>query len=204
MNQPVTRDMTIGNIVEKYPQTAEVLLGFGLQCVGCAVNPYETLEQGAVGHGMSEESLQTLLEEVNLVVTKKPSYELNPAGITLSPNAIDTLQAMIEADGKEGFGLKVEATKTGDALDYYLDLVAEPEGEERAMEWEGVTMFVSPATLELMNPSVIDYQVLPTGEGFKIVSLKEEELCPCNKPMSQCNCKGEKGGKGCCGGNCGC
>src|SRR3989338_5214633 len=92
--KPVKLDMTIGDVVEKYPETAEVMLGYGLHCVGCAVNPYETIEQGAMGHGMSKETIDSLLADINLAVTKQPDYPLNPEGITLSPRAIETLQVI--------------------------------------------------------------------------------------------------------------
>ncbi len=196
--------MTIGTVVKEYPQTAEVLLSYGLQCVGCAVNPFETIEQGALGHGMQKESIESLIDELNLVVTKKPDYELNPEGITLSPNAIDALEAIAETEGQQGFGLKVEATKHGKALEYFLDLVAEPEGEEKTMEWQGWKIFITDKSLSLMKPSLVDFVSMPSGEGFKIISLREEESCPCGKAMSDCHCKGEKKEDGCCGGGCGC
>jgi iron-sulfur cluster assembly accessory protein len=200
--QPITPDMTIGTIIEKYPQTTEVLLGYGLHCVGCAVNPYETLEQGALGHGMTKETIDSMLSEVNLVVTKKPDYLLNQDGITLSPNAVDTLQAMMEADGKSGFGLKVSATKEGKSLDYYLDIVEAAEEGEKTLEWEGIKIFIDEKSLRLMSPSVIDYQTLTNSEGFKIISLKEaEETCKCGKPLDQCGCKN---GEGCACGKGGC
>lgn len=212
--QPITQEMTIGQIIEKYPQTTEVLLGYGLQCVGCAVNPYETLEQGALGHGMSQDSLQSLLEEANMVVTKQAPYEMNPDGITLAPNAVDTLEAMMESDGKQGHGLKVDAKKEGEGLNYFLDIVEQPEEGDLSLEWDGVKIFINQSSLDLMNPSVIDFVTMPGGEGFKVIALKEEERkCKCNKPLSECGCaNGEecKGKKeepketGCCGGNCGC
>lgn len=201
--RPINSDMTIGTVVKEHPETAEVLLSYGLQCVGCAVNPYETIEQGAMGHGMQKETIESLVDELNLVVTKKPDYELNPAGITLSPNALDALEAIAETEGQKGFGLKVEATKHGKNLDYFLDLVEKPEGEEKTLEWQGWNIFVTDKSLSLMKPSVIDFVTLPSGEGFKIISLREEESCPCGKPISECGCKG-KPKEGGCGGACSC
>lgn len=202
METPITKEMTIGKIIELYPQVTDTLLGYGLHCVGCSVNPYETLEQGILGHGMEEDTMQSLLDEVNMVVTKKAPYEMNPDGITISPNAVDAIETMLAEDGKEGFGLKIEATKTDNGLDYYLDLTAEAEENEETKEWQGIQYFISKESLDLMKPSVIDYISMPSGEGFKIIDLSEEERCPCDKPMSECNCEGERGGDGCCGGNC--
>lgn len=212
--QPITSDMTIGTVIEKYPQTTEVLLGYGLQCVGCAVNPYETIEQGVLGHGMSKDSLQSLLEEANMVVTKKAPYEMNPEGITLSPNAIDTLMAMMEAEGKKDHGLKVDAQKEDGGLNYFLDIVESGEEGDKELLWEGVKIYVNEPSLKLMAPSVIDYVHMAGGEGFKIIALKEEEAtCKCNKPLSECGCANGKECKGekkeekvqtGCGGNCAC
>lgn len=201
--QPVSPNMTIGDVVQKYPQLADVLLSYGLHCVGCAVNPYETLEQGALGHGMSKEMIEGMIDELNIVITKKPEFDLNPEGVTISPRALDTLQAIAESDykGKE-IGLKVKASKADMGLEYFLDFTEKKEDGDKELEWEGVKMFVDPDSLALMTPSIIDYMTTLQGEGFKIIPLKtEEETCPCGKPLSQCGCEN---GKGCACGDGGC
>lgn len=175
LEKPVKLDMTIGDVVEKFPDSAEVMLGYGLHCVGCAVNPYETIEQGAMGHGMSKETIEQMLSDINLAVTKQPDYPLNPEGITLSPRAVDTLEIIAETDKKQGSGLKIKATKTEHGLDYFLDLVDKSEAGDLTMEWDGMKMFIDKESLALMNPSLIDYVKLPEGEGFKVLSLKPSE-----------------------------
>ena len=63
--QSITKDMTMGEIIEKFPFASEVMLSYGLHCVGCHVNPYESLENGALGHGMSDEEVNSMLQELN-------------------------------------------------------------------------------------------------------------------------------------------
>lgn len=63
--QYINKDMTMGEIVTKYPETIPVILSHGLHCIGCHVSPYESIEQGSLGHGMSEEEFESLLKEVN-------------------------------------------------------------------------------------------------------------------------------------------
>ena len=53
----ITKDMPIGEVVQKYPQTAQVFLSHGLMCLGCAVARYENVEQGAWAHGIDVEAL---------------------------------------------------------------------------------------------------------------------------------------------------
>ena len=61
----ISKDMPIGEVVEKYPQTVEVFLRHGLMCFGCAVARFENLEQGAMAHGIS---VELLLKDLNAAV----------------------------------------------------------------------------------------------------------------------------------------
>lgn len=64
----ITRDMTLGDIISRYPETAEVMMKKGLHCVGCHVAAFETLEQGAKAHGMSDKDIESMLKEMNNLI----------------------------------------------------------------------------------------------------------------------------------------
>ncbi len=68
----VTKDMAIGEVVQKYPETAMVLMKHGMHCVGCHVAAHESIEQGCKGHGMSDADVETTVKEMNEVIKKKP------------------------------------------------------------------------------------------------------------------------------------
>ena len=68
---PITRDMTLGELVEKYPQAVEVMLKRGMHCIGCHMAAWETIEQGAAGHGITGKKLEKLLKEMNDAVSGK-------------------------------------------------------------------------------------------------------------------------------------
>jgi hybrid cluster-associated redox disulfide protein len=55
----IEKSMTIGEVVQKYPQTIEVFLKHGLMCFGCAIARYENVEQGAMAHGIDVDALIT-------------------------------------------------------------------------------------------------------------------------------------------------
>ncbi|MCL6472288.1 MAG: DUF1858 domain-containing protein [Firmicutes bacterium] len=61
----ITKDMTIAECVEQYPETVEVFLRHGLACFGCAVSQFENIEQGAALHGLDPNDL---VAELNAVV----------------------------------------------------------------------------------------------------------------------------------------
>ncbi len=55
--QKITKDMTISEVVKKYPQTIEVFFDYGLYCVGCFAADFDTIESGAKVHGVNVEHL---------------------------------------------------------------------------------------------------------------------------------------------------
>ena len=63
--EKITRDMTMGYIVKEYPQAAEIFQRYGMGCLSCPTAQLESLEKGAMLHGLDVEAL---LEELNKVV----------------------------------------------------------------------------------------------------------------------------------------
>lgn len=61
----VTKDMLIGDIIKNYPGAIDVLLKAGMNCIGCHVATWETLEQAAQAHKLDVEELLKNLNEVN-------------------------------------------------------------------------------------------------------------------------------------------
>lgn len=63
----ITKNILMGDLVSKYPQTSEVLMKHGLHCIGCMLSPYESLEAGVAVHGIP---LKPLLKELNQFIKK--------------------------------------------------------------------------------------------------------------------------------------
>ncbi|MCB2294613.1 DUF1858 domain-containing protein [Clostridium algoriphilum] len=57
----ITKDMTIGEVVRQSPESVQVLMNFGMGCVGCPSAQAETLEEAAMVHGLNLEELMTAL-----------------------------------------------------------------------------------------------------------------------------------------------
>lgn len=60
----VTKDMLIGELIRKNPESAEVLLRFGMGCVGCPSSQMESLEEAAMVHGLDLNRLMDALDEL--------------------------------------------------------------------------------------------------------------------------------------------
>ena len=64
----IKKDMPIGEVVQKYPGTAEVMFRYGMHCIGCHVAAFETVEQGALAHGID---VDKFMEDLNKAAKKK-------------------------------------------------------------------------------------------------------------------------------------
>ena len=69
--QFVKRDMLLGDCVQKYPEAAFVMMHYGLHCVGCHVAAYETIEQGAMAHGLDDAMIDKMVKEINELIGKE-------------------------------------------------------------------------------------------------------------------------------------
>ena len=53
----ITKDMTIGEVVKADSTKADILMSFGMGCVGCPSAQAETIEEAAMVHGLNLDEL---------------------------------------------------------------------------------------------------------------------------------------------------
>ena len=56
------KDTKIGELLEKAPEKAEILLQMGMHCLGCPASQAETLEEACEVHGID---VNAVLEKLN-------------------------------------------------------------------------------------------------------------------------------------------
>jgi len=64
----IKKDANIANLVFAHPEVADVLLDYGLHCVGCFASAFDTIEDGAKVHQMSDEEIEEMMERIQEVV----------------------------------------------------------------------------------------------------------------------------------------
>ena len=65
---PITKDIGINELIERNPEVIPLLMAYGLHCVGCSFSEFDTLENGARLHGMDDEVLQMMIDDINRVI----------------------------------------------------------------------------------------------------------------------------------------
>ncbi len=64
----ITKDMTIEEVVDQYPESMMVFMKHGLHGVGCHVSAFESIEEGAVAHGIN---VDALVDDLNKIAQAK-------------------------------------------------------------------------------------------------------------------------------------
>lgn len=175
--QLITKDMTIGDVVAKYPRTANIMMSHGLNCIGCSVNPYETIENGALGHGMPQEELDSMIEEVNKVASapERPKDQ-----ILFTERAVNKVKELAVSENKIDQALRVEVKPQGcNDWQYFMDFAATAGEGEKEKTITGLKVYISDASEKALLGGEIDYLVTPEGEGFKIDNPNKPSVCEC-------------------------
>ncbi len=67
----ITKEMTIEEVVTEFPETMMVFMRHGLHCVGCHVSAFESIEEGAMAHGINVDALVSDLNKVTSMRKQK-------------------------------------------------------------------------------------------------------------------------------------
>lgn len=64
----IKKDMSIIEVVQNHPESAQVFAKYGMGCVGCAAARFENIEQGAKAHGFDDKKIDEMLAEMNELI----------------------------------------------------------------------------------------------------------------------------------------
>ncbi len=65
ITEKITKEMTLGEIIEKYPETAPLFMNYGLHCLGCTGALFETLAEAVKIHQID---LNKFLKDLNQAI----------------------------------------------------------------------------------------------------------------------------------------
>jgi len=178
----ISPDMTIAEILSKYPQKsqklAQAITNAGLHCVGCNAATWETLEAGMLGHGMSMDAVQSLTKKLNAILAE----EIDLSTISLTPRGAKKFQEIAAEEGMPGCALRFGDSAGGcGGFEYVLDFSEEVEADDQVFESHGVQIHVKKGAVGRLIGSVIDYVDGLHGSGFKVSNPNVKSSCGCGK-----------------------
>lgn len=176
----IHRHMTIEEILSLFPHKAQKLsleiTRAGLHCVGCQAATWETLEAGMMGHGMGEEQIERLLQRLNALLAEQS----DPHSITLTKRAAEKYRSILEEEGKQGWGMRLDEKMAGcSGFEYILDYSEKALETDEVFESQGIEIHVDKHIAPRMRGVEIDYIDGLQEAGFKISNPNVRSACGC-------------------------
>jgi hybrid cluster-associated redox disulfide protein len=70
----ITKEMMIKEIFVNFPEKAEelaeALSSYGVRCISCCASAWESLEEGLKGHGISDDKIDEIVNELNKIISE--------------------------------------------------------------------------------------------------------------------------------------
>jgi len=182
----ITGNMTIGDVVAKYPAAIEVLLANGIHCVGCHVQYFETLEQGLKGHGMTDEQVNFVMLKLNEAVEGDEAPGEEGKDFVITKKAAEKLQELFKKEKKESYSLRIGVIPGGcSGYSYELDFEKEAKGTDIVLEEKGVKILIDSESLKMIKGAKMDFIDTLQGSGFKITNPNAVDSCGCGQSFRQ-------------------
>lgn len=176
----VHREMTIESILGMFPHKAQRLAqeitNAGLHCIGCHAATWETLEAGMLGHGKTEAEIQHLIDRLNALLSEEVATE----EIIITEKAASKYQAILQEEGKDGWGLRFGDKPAGcSGFEYVLDYSQAPLPDDEVFVSQGIEIHVNKDALQRLIGAQIDYVDGLMGSGFKVSNPNVATACGC-------------------------
>jgi len=100
--------------------------------------------------------------------------------ITLTDTAVLKVKELIEAQSRQGHGLRVYVQGGGcSGLRYGMALDETAADDDEIYEFDGLNVYVDPASLPHLEGAQVDYVDTMMGAGFKVENPKAVSTCGC-------------------------
>lgn len=181
----ISKEMNIGEVVEKYPGVAVIFTGYGLHCTGCHGSNLETIEAGALSHGMDEETIEMMLRDANKVALADVEDTKNDAGIKITSKAAQKVVEFAKQSKKKGYYLRVSIIDGGcSGKSYNFELEKNKNSKDLIIKKNGAKFILDKSSYGQLKGSKIDYLESLQGSGFKIYNPNANHTCGCGSSFS--------------------
>ena len=173
--------MLIGDVLNRLPDSAQIMQDFGLHCTSCSVNVFEPLKMGAMSHGIPEEVVDEMIEKINdLALARRRAPE---DGLYMTEFAANKVKEFAKAENKEGWGLKITAAdNAGREPAYAMDFAEKASAGDKTFEFHGVSIYLDPESFQNLAGAEVDFLETAYGSGFKISNpnfIGTKKACAC-------------------------
>jgi hybrid cluster-associated redox disulfide protein len=174
----IHRWMNVLELAELHPRAGDILAAYGLHCIGCAYSEVETLEEGALAHGLTDDDISNILIDLEELLTDDAQ---KPQTITITEPAARALVTIAQNEGKEEWKLRVTTDETGSFCMEFVESTNEDDAFFGHPSVPNLTLVASKDALGRIGGSVIDHR-----EGRFKLDLAKNKACACGESCTKC------------------
>jgi iron-sulfur cluster assembly accessory protein len=105
--------------------------------------------------------------------------------LSLTPSAVDYMKRTRAKEGKEGDAVRIGVKAGGcSGYSYFLGFTKDRRANDLVLEYEGLTVYVDPRSLELLAGTEVDYQRGLLGTGIQFKNPRVKKTCGCGDSFS--------------------
>jgi iron-sulfur cluster assembly protein len=110
--------------------------------------------------------------------SQKPSVSFTSA-------AVEFVKRSRTKEGKEGQALRVGVKAGGcSGYNYFLGVTTDRRATDTVLEYDGLTVYIDPRSLEVMAGTEIDYQRGLLGAGIQFKNPRVKKSCGCGESFT--------------------
>ena len=105
--------------------------------------------------------------------------------LILTNSAIEKVKSMMDRDGKQGYGLRVDVVTGGCAgLSYEMRFQKKPYDNDQVVKFKDLQVFVNPQSAGFLNGITVDYKDTLKESGFQYINPNASSSCGCGTSFS--------------------
>lgn len=178
----ITKSMLIGQVFEENPaysqKLSQIMLNAGINCVGCGASTFETIEEGMLSHGYSEEEIVQLVKTLNTALKEKIKLKEN---VSITKAAAEKIK-VFQKNNNHMF--KISLTRGSCGYTYGFKFQGKQGENELKFDDKGVSILVNKEDFDKLKGMEIDYFEGMQGAGFKISNPNARGTCGCGSSVS--------------------
>jgi len=168
----ITKEMFIGEIVMKHPESADIMMEYGLHCIGCHVGAHESLEDGSKAHGLEDKEINEMVDKINMAIKESEENV-----ITISEEAVEQIENAA-AEEKVDPILRISVEGEGMDMQYELEL-DDIKDDDVVVEKGHVKVIFDKKFESKLNGSRLTFTDQGAVSGFKITNPNAKPSCGC-------------------------
>jgi iron-sulfur cluster assembly accessory protein len=105
--------------------------------------------------------------------------------VSLTQAAVEYVKRIRTTEQKDGQALRVGVKAGGcSGYSYFLGFTAERRPSDLVLEYEGLTVYIDPRSLEVLQGTTIDYERGLLGAGIQFKNPRAKKSCGCGESFS--------------------